>query len=279
MGNKYSLCMLSGEYSSIIKGISVHSEITIRVLKRHIHWEQTPSSLGDPLSKRGPFMEETPASTQTGIVICDSRRLECELLAKALCTLDPSMFFLYAADYENVCAMIKDGGVHAVLISQPTASGSALRLSRRLHQQWPNLPLILLSDTCSSETVVEAFKAGAKGVVYRDDSLTSLCECIHSVCNGDFWARKREIGLILAALAVPQNEPIRNALGHKLLTEREEQVTRLVVEGMSNREISHCLKLSENTVRNYLLRIYEKLGICNRVELVRYAHQQSKSVA
>jgi len=56
-----------------------------------------------------------------------------------------------------------------------------------------------------------------------------------------------------------------------LLTKREEEVVRQVVEGLSNREIADQLKLSEHTVKNYLFHIFEKLGISSRVELVTYA--------
>jgi len=62
-----------------------------------------------------------------------------------------------------------------------------------------------------------------------------------------------------------------NSLGAKLLTPREEQVVALVADGLSNRQIAHELQLSEHTVKKYLFRIFEKLGISSRVELVLYA--------
>jgi len=62
-----------------------------------------------------------------------------------------------------------------------------------------------------------------------------------------------------------------NALGVKLLTPREEQVVALVADGLSNREVAHGLCLSEHTIKKYLFRIFDKLGISSRVELVLYA--------
>jgi DNA-binding NarL/FixJ family response regulator len=62
-----------------------------------------------------------------------------------------------------------------------------------------------------------------------------------------------------------------NVLGIKLLTPREEQVVALVAEGLSNREVAHELSLSEHTIKKYLFRIFDKLGISSRVELVLYA--------
>jgi DNA-binding NarL/FixJ family response regulator len=57
-----------------------------------------------------------------------------------------------------------------------------------------------------------------------------------------------------------------------LLSPREEEISRLVAEGMSNREVSRALKISESTVKNSLFHVFEKLGISNRVELARYVN-------
>jgi DNA-binding NarL/FixJ family response regulator len=66
-----------------------------------------------------------------------------------------------------------------------------------------------------------------------------------------------------------------NAQGMKLLTPREEQVVTLVTDGLSNREVARDLNLSEHTIKKYLFRIFDKLGISRRVELVLYAVNHS----
>ena len=75
-----------------------------------------------------------------------------------------------------------------------------------------------------------------------------------------------------------------NATGHKILTPREEQVVALIADGLSNREIALELSLSEHTVKKYLFRIFDKLGISSRVELVLYAmnhggHREAEWIA
>jgi DNA-binding NarL/FixJ family response regulator len=64
---------------------------------------------------------------------------------------------------------------------------------------------------------------------------------------------------------------VLNSRGAPLLTPREEQVVALVAEGLANRQIARELNLSEHTIKKYLFRIFEKLGISTRVELVLYA--------
>ena len=67
-----------------------------------------------------------------------------------------------------------------------------------------------------------------------------------------------------------------NPHGQTLLTKREDDGVNLVVDGLSNREVAQKLGLTEHTVSNYLFRIYEKLGISTRVELVLYALRQKQ---
>jgi DNA-binding NarL/FixJ family response regulator len=78
--------------------------------------------------------------------------------------------------------------------------------------------------------------------------------------------------------AFAQLAPMRvvNADGMRLLTKREEDVVRLLAEGMQNREIAKELSLSEHTVKNYLFHIFDKLGVSSRVELVLYAVSSTK---
>jgi DNA-binding CsgD family transcriptional regulator len=67
-----------------------------------------------------------------------------------------------------------------------------------------------------------------------------------------------------------------NVNGHRILTNREEQIVSLVATGLTNREIARELDLSDHTVKNYLFQIYEKLGISNRVELALYSRHSAE---
>ena len=72
-------------------------------------------------------------------------------------------------------------------------------------------------------------------------------------------------------MASVQSLRVVDAVGQQLLTEREKQVVALVADGMSNREVARELNLTHNTIKKYLFRIFNKLGISSRVELVLYA--------
>lgn len=148
---------------------------------------------------------------------------------------------------------------------------AGLKALRELRASGTTTSPIILVDFTAPELVTDAFSAGAKGVVCRDEPFEVLCKCVQRVRKGQVWASSQELQWILKSLAA--REPVRlvNALGIPLLTEREAQVVQLVAEGVPNKEIALKLALGAHTVKNHLFRIYEKLGISNRGELILYA--------
>jgi DNA-binding NarL/FixJ family response regulator len=163
-----------------------------------------------------------------------------------------------------ICEELQDG---------PQAGFKVLQSLRRSH---PDTAAIILS--CSNtnchlrqECVVAAFREGARGIFHRTDSLKALSKCIRTVHEGQFWANNKDLGFLINALSNHKPLQFNNASGMPLLTRREEDVVRLVADGLKNREIAEKLKVKDHTIRNYLYRIFEKLGVSTRIELVLYA--------
>jgi len=101
---------------------------------------------------------------------------------------------------------------------------------------------------------------------------------LSSVHQGQVWANSSELRYLLEALR--ESEPMRlvDSRGEAILSKREQDVVRCVAEGLSNREIASRLKLTEHTVKNYLFRIFDKLGVSSRVEVVLYAFRFRKDL-
>jgi DNA-binding NarL/FixJ family response regulator len=118
------------------------------------------------------------------------------------------------------------------------------------------------------EIVLDAFRAGAQGIFSEHESLESLRKCVRVVFEGQVWATSREVKLALQALAAVRSSQMVNGGGLSLLTRRERQVVDLLAEGLTNREIGERLGLSRHTIKNYLLKIFDKVGVSNRVELL-----------
>ncbi len=156
------------------------------------------------------------------------------------------------------------------LVSESLQEGhlTGFRILHELRALSPKTRSIMLLKTNNFELVVDAFRAGAKGVFCRTDPLQALPKCIRAVHSGQIWANSTQLDRITESLA--KTSPLKTAglSGRRPFTKREDQIVKLTVEGFSNREIGHKLGLTEHVVTEHLIRIYQKLGITSRVELV-----------
>jgi DNA-binding NarL/FixJ family response regulator len=180
------------------------------------------------------------------------------------------------------CAMDTDAMLHAVaaspalvaLLSMNHSESVAEQLDalRRFHLSQPGVAKILLVASYDRELVVSAFRAGVRGIFCISDlHFRELCKCIQRVAGGQVWANTEQMNYLMDLVAEVPWVRVISARGNAMLTAREEQVVVLVAEGLSNREIARELKLSEHTIKKYLFRMFDKLGISTRVELVLYA--------
>jgi len=143
---------------------------------------------------------------------------------------------------------------------------------RHYHLSHPEVSKVLLVESCDREIVVSAFRSGVRGIFcLSESSLRSLGKCIQRVARGQIWADTEQLSYLLDLISEVPSLRVFNSYGDHLLTPREEQVVALVAEGLANREVAMELRLSEHTIKKYLFRIFDKLGISTRVELVLYA--------
>ncbi len=210
--------------------------------------------------------------TQIRVVVADADRLNCELLTEAL--ERTSRFKVEGAtNSAEVLNALNHSEPDVALVSLSFLGDRkrVFKLLRELKEAYPQIRVIVLMDAVEKQVVVESFRAGAKGVFSRGESFLNLCKCIQRVWEGQIWATSTEMEYALQALT--ETRPVRMELNSDTvpLSKREEQVVRLVSDGLSNRDISVRLKLSEHTIKNYLSRIFEKLGVSTRVELVLHA--------
>jgi DNA-binding NarL/FixJ family response regulator len=216
------------------------------------------------------------------IVVAQRSKMECELVCRALKAHGRQIAVLACVQTsEDLLKKVAEHRPEVTVISS-TLQGDAqagLKALRDLHALGTDTCPVMMVDRSAPELVTDVFSAGAKGIVCRDDAFEVLCKCIQCVGAGQVWANSQELQWILKGLA--DREPIRvvNSLGIPLLTGREEQIVRMVVDGLPPSEIATNLVVSAHTVKNHLFRIYEKLGVSNRSELILYALSSRKSKA
>jgi len=162
--------------------------------------------------------------------------------------------------------------VDVALVSESLQDGplTGFHVLKDLRDLMPRIQPIMLLKSENDELVVDAFRAGAKGVFCRTECISLLPKCIRAVHDGQIWANSKQLHRVMESFVSAAPLQLKTVSDRRLLTKREEDVAQLVVDGFSNRETARKLGLAEHTVSNYLFKIYEKLGISNRVELVLY---------
>ena len=229
-------------------------------------------------------MTQDPSSVPIRVLVADCSRLGTQLLVEAL--QRDARFEPVAAVpvVEKFSEQVESLRPDVAIIGADSSGTNALPLSiiRLAKSSFPKMFCIMLLESANGDLVVEAFRAGVRGVLCRDDSLQILSDCVSSVHRGQVWARNDQLLYVLEMLAkhsVPM--AVVDEAGTALLSKRELDVVQSVAEGMTNREIASRLQLSEHTIKNYLFRVFEKLGVSNRAELVSFAlnhrpHQQER---
>jgi DNA-binding NarL/FixJ family response regulator len=216
-----------------------------------------------------------PRQTQVlRVLVADSNRMQSQLLVNALRRRREFHVLFTELDIDVVLSAIESVTVEVVILDldHPRDGPPDMSMVRRLHMAHPDIPQILLLDHCEREVVVSAFRSGARGIFcFSDYPFRLLCKCIRCVHRGEIWANTAQLQQLIQEMTQVPSLRTVNSKGLKLLTPREEQVVALVADGLSNRETARELSLSENTIKKYLFRIFDKLGISSRVELVLFA--------
>lgn len=213
-----------------------------------------------------------------GVLVADSSQMKIQLLVSALRRRPEFRVVSCPMDLDSVLGAAQSGHIHVALLATPDAleNGSGMGIIRRLHLSHPEIAKVLLVDESDRDAVTNAFRSGARGVFcFSEYPFRLLCKCIHCVHRGQIWANSAQLEYLLEIVNQVPALRVVSADGRKLLTAREEQVVALVADGLSNREIANELALSEHTIKKYMFRIFDKLGISSRVELVLYAVSNS----
>jgi DNA-binding NarL/FixJ family response regulator len=151
-------------------------------------------------------------------------------------------------------------------VSMPRMTG--LQAARHIREQAPEVNVLLLSMHDDERYLLEALKAGANGYVLKRAADTDLVDAIRAVARGGSFISPHAEGTLLKRML---DDPDPHADPTEKLTPREREVVKLIAEAYTNKEIAAILNLAEKTVESHRANVLAKLGMRDRVELVRYA--------
>lgn len=205
------------------------------------------------------------------VLIAEANRMNCQLIQESLRRGRSRIRVVGSTiDASHALSVLKEREPDVVIISTRLVTGpvDGFGLVRNVHSLRLRTRIVVLLDARDRELVVDAFRFGAHGVVFRDEPVKILAKCLRAVHAGQIWAGSLYLGYVVEALRKAMPLPAQDFRGADRLTKREREIAAAIAEGLSNREASARLRLSEGTVRNYLQHVYDKLGVSSRSELM-----------
>lgn len=153
-------------------------------------------------------------------------------------------------------------------LAMPVMGG--LEATRRIRKEFPGTKVLALTQYDDSEYVVPVIEAGARGFVTKMAAFTELATAIQAVYQGDSYLSPTAAVALVEEYQLKTNTEAEKD-NYKLLTDREREVLKLVVEGHTAREIADILVVSPKTVEWYKTNLMSKLNIHSKTDLIKYA--------
>jgi len=215
------------------------------------------------------------ATPQVRIVVVDDQQVVRDGFASLLKTQPDFTVVGTASEGKEGVRICRERQPDVVVMDVRMPRSTGIEAARRIRERLPDTKVIMLTVSDSEEDLYAAVKAGASGYLLKEISIEELADAVRAVARGHSLISPSMASKLLTefnALVQQAEERHRSLLPS--LTDRELDVLKLVAKGLSNREISEELYISENTVKNHVRNILEKLHLHSRMEAVVYAMRE-----
>jgi two-component system, NarL family, nitrate/nitrite response regulator NarL len=167
-----------------------------------------------------------------------------------------------------------------VLMDVKLPKVDGLTVLRSIQSRAPRSKVILFASGDNKEDFVEAMKLGCCGILLKDASTSLIEKSIQKVHAGEIWLDSTTTAAVIRQFASPAEFPAAHANGKSnreraQLSQREREIIVLIAQGYKNKEIAEKMFITEQTVKNHLHNVFDKLGVSDRLELALYAIHNS----
>ena len=212
---------------------------------------------------------DSPAKPGTvRIILADSQAIYRVGIRKVFALEDDLRVVAQADSLENLRAAIDRYPTDIVLLEGSLLAGTA-NVIPELIKLAPDVKLIVQAVSADENYTVELYRRGVRGIVSRSISPDLLVRCVRRIAAGETWIDNQSVNWVIeayraqaAALVSPRSQP--------RLSPKEMAIITCITQGKRNKEIAYQLGTTEQVIKNYLRKIYDKLGVSDRLELALY---------
>ncbi|MDQ3422042.1 MAG: response regulator transcription factor [Actinomycetota bacterium] len=215
--------------------------------------------------------QQDPRSEAIRVIIVDDQELFRRGLTMLLAVEDDIEVVGEASDGIAATELAVGSVPDVVLLDVRMPKGSGIDACSSIKSAVPSAKIIMLTVSDEEADLYEAVKNGASGYLLKDASIDEVAQAVRVVADGQSLISPSMATKLLEEFKQISSPGRRNDLMVPRLTDRELEVLRLVARGLSNRDIAKKLFISENTVKNHVRNILDKLQLHSRMEAVMYA--------
>jgi two-component system NarL family response regulator len=215
-------------------------------------------------------LSDGQSSDRIRIVIADDHALFRQAV-KAILADEPDLELIgEASDGEEAVRLAVDLQPDVVLMDVRMPKLAGIEAARKINAELPTAKIVMLTVSDDDSDLVEAIKAGASGYLLKEVDPTEIATAVRQTFAGHSLLSPAVASKLVSEFAAISKKADERAL-RPSLTDRELEVLQLAADGLTNRQIGRRLTISENTVKNHIRNILEKLHLHSRMEAVLYA--------
>jgi len=203
------------------------------------------------------------------LILADSQAIYCAGISKVIALEEDIRVVTQAESLEQLRIALDQNSADVVLVE-----GELLPKGSRVIAEFlriaPEVKFIVQSATANEEQTVQLFRHGIRGIISRSISPDLLVRCVRRIAIGETWIDNQELNWVLKAYRI-EGAALLNPRTQIHLSPKEKAIITNITRGMRNKEIAFEMGTSEQVIKNYLRKIYDKLGVEDRVELALFS--------
>jgi DNA-binding NarL/FixJ family response regulator len=202
------------------------------------------------------------------IILADSQAIYRVGIRKVFALEDDIRVVAQAESVENLHSAVQRYPSDVVLLEGDMLTGTTNAIPELLRLA-PDVKIIVQTSHTDEANTVEYYRRGVRGIISRGISPDMLVKCVRKIASGETWIDNQSVNRVIeayrsqaAALVTPRTQP--------RLSPKEMSIITCITQGKRNKEIAYQLGTTDQVIKNYLRKIYDKLGVSDRLELALY---------